>query len=131
MLVDTSVWVDYFNGFPSREADRLAKALSDDEPIALPGVVWAEILFGLRSDSEAAKICGLLDAFDYVTEPTRLDYIESARIYRTCRTKGFTIRSTVDCVIARLCLRDQLPLLCKDRDFQVIRQFFPLILVEI
>jgi len=120
MLVDTSVWIDYFNGHASSEADRLAQAIADAESIALPGLVWTEILLGLRTESEAVKISVLLEAFGYVEEPVRLDYIEAARIYRICRAKGYTIRSTIDCVIARLCLRDELPLLCKDRDFQAI-----------
>ncbi|MGX2029283.1 MULTISPECIES: type II toxin-antitoxin system VapC family toxin [Methylocaldum] len=131
MLVDTSVWIDYFNGHASAEADRLSQALADAEPIALPGVVWTEILLGLRTESEAVKISGLLEAFDYVKEPAQSDYIEAARIYRACRAKGYTIRSTIDCVIARLCLRDNLPLLCKDRDFQAISQCFPLRLIAI
>jgi predicted nucleic acid-binding protein len=130
MVVDTSVWIDYFNGFASAEADRLAKAIADDETIALPGLVWTEILLGLKSDLEADKISNLLDAFGYVTEPTRSDYIEAARIYRICRSKGLTIRSTLDCLIAQLCLRDHLPFLCKDRDFQNISQLFPLQIVS-
>lgn len=131
MLVDTSVWIDYFNGHPSAEADRLARAIADAEPIALPGLVWTEILLGLGTDAEATKISGLLEAFDYVGDPSRPDYLEAARIYRTCRTKGYTIRSTIDCVIAQLCLRDQLPILCKDRDFRAIGQYFPLRLIEV
>jgi predicted nucleic acid-binding protein len=130
MLVDTSVWIDYFNGFPSPEAERLAKAIRDDETIAMPGIVITEILLGLRTEAEAVRIQNLLDAFDTIKDPTHQDYIESARIYRTCRSKGFTIHSTVDCVIAQLCLRDNLPLLSKDRDFKSISQWFPLRLVE-
>ncbi|MCK7580677.1 MAG: PIN domain-containing protein [Chromatiales bacterium] len=48
MLVDTSVWIDYFNGYPSPEADRLARAINDNEPIILCGIVMTEILLGLE-----------------------------------------------------------------------------------
>lgn len=130
MLVDTSVWIDYFNGYPSPEAERLARAISDDEAIALPGLVITEILLGLRTEADAVRIQNLLDAFDTINNPVHQDYLESARIYRTCRSKGFTVRSTIDCVIAQLCLRDNLPLLSKDRDFKRISQCFPLRLVE-
>ncbi len=130
MLVDTSVWIDYFNGHASPEADRLAQAMFDAEPIALPGLVWTELLTGLRTESEATKISSLLEAFDYPKEPTRSDYIEAARIYRICRAKGYTIRSTIDCVIAQLCLRDDLPLLSKNRDFWAVSQCFPLQLIK-
>jgi predicted nucleic acid-binding protein len=97
--------------------------------LALTGLIWTEILQGFRTDSEANRISGLLEAFDYVREPSRTDYIEAARIYRGCRSKGYTIRSTIDCVIARLCLRDDLEILCKDRDFPTIARCFPLRLI--
>ena len=129
MLVDTSVWVDYFNGYRSPEANRLAQAMADGEPLAITGLIWTEILLGFRSDAEANRISGLLEAFDYVKEPTRADYIEAARIYRVCRTQGFTIRSTIDCVIVQTCLRHGLELLCKDRDFKAIATCFPLRLI--
>jgi predicted nucleic acid-binding protein len=130
MLVDTSVWIDYFNGYLSPEAERLATAIRDDEAIALPGIVWTEILIGLRTEAEAVKIQNLLDAFDTIKDPTHQDYLASARIYRVCRSKGFTIGSTIDCVIAQLCLRDNFPLLSKDRDFKTISQWFSLASVE-
>ncbi|MDZ7855898.1 PIN domain nuclease [Sphaerotilus sp.] len=120
MLVDTSVWIDFFNGHASAQAERLTAAIADGEPIALPGLVITEILLGLKSDAEAAKVLGLLDAFDAVAEPARSDYVAAARLYRQCRAKGFTIRSTIDCLIAQLCLRDGLVLLTKDRDFEAI-----------
>ena len=129
MLVDTSVWIDYFNGHPSPEANRLAQAIADGEPLAITGLVWTEILLGFRGDAEASRISGLLEAFDYVQEPSRADYIEAARIYRTCRTQGYTLRSTIDCVIAQVCLRHGLALLSKDRDFKAIATCFPLRLV--
>ena len=130
MLVDTSVRIDYFNGHASAQADRLAQAIADAEPIALPGLVWTQILMGLRTEAEAARIADLLDAFEFVREPVRSDCIAAAGIYRTCRSKGNIIRSTIDCVIAQLCLRDGRPLLFKDRDFRAISQSFPLKQIE-
>lgn len=129
MLVDTSVWIDYFNGHPSAQADRLTQAIAAGEPLAITGLIWTEILLGFRGEAEASRISKLLEAFDYVRESSRIDYIEAARIYRTCRTRGYTIRSTIDCVIAQICLRDGLELLCKDRDFKAIAKCFPLNLV--
>jgi len=99
MLVDTSVWIDYFNGHASQQADRLALAIADAEPIFIPGLVLTEILLGLKTDLEASKIADLLGAFDVVNEPNRSDYIEAAKIYRFCRSNGYTIRSTIDCLI--------------------------------
>lgn len=120
MLVDTSVWIDFFNGHASPQAERLASAVADGEAIALPGLVITEILLGLRGDAEAAEILSLLEAFDAVAEPARADDVAAASLYRQCRSRGFTIRSTIDCLIAQLCLRDGHSLLTKDRDFVAI-----------
>lgn len=131
MLVDTSVWIDFFNGYDSPEATRLTQAIREGEPIALTGLVLTEILLGLKSDQEADRIADLLTAFEFVVEPTPEDYKAAARIYRICRAQGFTIRSTIDCVIAQLALRDQRPLLTKDRDFAPIAQYTALELLPI
>lgn len=131
MLVDTSVWIDFFNGHESGQVQCLACAIAESESIAVPGVVLTEILLGLKHDAEAEHIASLLDTFDAMAEPTRADYIEAARIYRLCRAKGFTIRSTIDCLIAQLCLRDGLALLTKDRDFKAIADCLPLQLLDI
>jgi predicted nucleic acid-binding protein len=120
MLVDTSVWIDYFNGYRSPETDYLADAIDAALPIIIPGIVLTEILLGLRNEAEAARIANLLSAFDPAPNPERKDYIEAATIYRQCRRQGFTIRSTVDCLIAQICLRNNYPLLTKDRDFKAI-----------
>ncbi|MCG8363060.1 MAG: PIN domain nuclease [Pseudanabaenales cyanobacterium] len=125
MLVDTSVWIDYLNGYASPQADCLAQALSEDTPILLCGVVLTEILFGLPTP-EVRWIKPLLDAFPLAPELERNDYSAAAQIYRTCRQNGVTIRSTIDCLIAQICLKHNFPLLAKDRDFVHIARFFPL-----
>ncbi len=117
MIVDTSVWIDFLNGQPSRQADLLAQAMAEGDTISLPGLVLTEILLGLKNDAQARRVESLLEAFDWVEGPSRHDHIEAARLYRQCRAKGITVRSTIDCLIAQLCIRDNLPLLAKDRDF--------------
>lgn len=129
MLVDTSVWIDFFNGHASREADRLAQAISDHEPIVLCGIVITEILLGLKNDAEAERIAEILDAFDIAPEPDRMDYCEAATLYRRCRSQGYTIRSTIDCLIAQACIRHGYDLLAKDRDFRQIASCQPLRLI--
>lgn len=130
MLVDTSVWIDYFNGHASKEADRLAHTIADMEPVTLPGIVVTEILLGLKSDVEADRIVGLLDAFDPAPELDHHDYVAAARLFRACRVKGITIRSTIDCLIAQLCIRHSFALLSKDKDFLAMAQCTSLRLVE-
>ena len=118
MIVDTSVWIDFFNGYPSEQARTLAQAIDDNLTIGIPGLVLTEILLGLKNDVEAKRIAHLLEAFTAVLEPNRADHIAAAALYRTCRARGVTIRSTIDCVIAQLCMRDGHALLAKDRDFE-------------
>jgi hypothetical protein len=126
ILVDTSVWIDFLNGHASGEAESLAQLIEENQPITVPGLVLTEILCGLRSDSEAERIANLLSAFDSTPEPARRDYAAAAGIYRSCRAQGQTIRSTIDCLIAQICLRYGYRLLSKDRDFDAIARYFPL-----
>jgi len=131
MMVDTSVWIDFFNGHPSAQAQRLSKAIEDNESISLPGLVLTEILLGLQNDEQAQRIALLLEAFTDALEPSRADHIAAAALYRACRAKGITIRSTIDCVIAQQCLRDDQALLAKDRDFERIAEVSALKLVQL
>lgn len=131
VLVDTSVWIDFFNAHASAEARLLAAWIADGEPIEIPGIVLCEILAGLRSDAEATRIAGLLEAFDELPQADRDDHLEAARIFRACRSRGRAIRSIVDCLIAQECLRNDLALLTRDRDFHSIAQCTSLRLVEV
>ena len=90
----------FFNGHTSSQAQRLNQAIEDNEAIGIPGLVMTEILLGLQNELEAKRIAQLLESFTHVPEPTRADPIAAAALCRTCRTKGVTIRSTIDCVIA-------------------------------
>jgi predicted nucleic acid-binding protein len=126
ILVDTSVWIDFFNGYESVEAVHLRGCIEEMRPLTLPGVVLTEILLGMRSDEEAERVAHVLSAFDPMPELDATDYRKAAEIYRVCRTRGLTIRSTIDCLIAQLCLRHGYELLAKDRDFDSIAAFFPL-----
>jgi predicted nucleic acid-binding protein len=125
MLVDTSVWIDYLNGYASPQAECLAEAIIQNTSIILSGVVLTEVLLGLLK-TEANRIENLLEAFPLSPEFDRNDYCAAAHIYRTCRNKGITIRSVIDCLIAQTCLVHGYPLLAKDRDFVHIAQYFPL-----
>jgi len=130
LLVDTSVWIDFFNGHSSSESTQLQLAIKENIPITLPGMVLTEILLGLKSDIDAKRISNLLDVFQLSPELKQNDYIAAAHIYRVCRTHGATIRSTIDCLIAQLCLRYNYQLLTKDKDFHVMAQYFPLQIKE-
>jgi predicted nucleic acid-binding protein len=95
-------------------------------PLTIPGLVLTEILVGVRSEAEADRVAGALSAFDPTPELDSTDYRKAAELYRVCRRRGLTIRSTIDCLIAQLCLRHGYELLAKDRDFDSIAEVFPL-----
>jgi predicted nucleic acid-binding protein len=117
LVVDTSVWIDFLNGYRSVESEYLAACLADDVPVVLPGLVLAEILAGLRTEAEAVRIGSLLAALDAAPEPSVEDYRAAAAIYRSCRRAGRAVGAIADCLIAQTCLRNDYVLLTRDRDF--------------
>lgn len=126
ILVDTSVWIDFFNGHESVQAAHLRICIADVRPLTIPGLVLTELLVGMRTEAEANRVADVLAAFDPTPELDSMDYRKAAEIYRACRRRGLTIRSTIDCLIAQLCLRHGYELLAKDRDFDSIAEVFPL-----
>ena len=126
ILVDTSVWIDHFNGHNSTEAAYLALCIADAGPLTIPGLVLTEILLGVRTEAEAKRITRALSAFEFTPELAKSDYQKAADLYRACRARGLTPRSTIDCLIAQLCLKHGYELLAKDCDFDAIGKVFPL-----
>jgi predicted nucleic acid-binding protein len=122
ILVDTSVWIDYFNTQLSDEAAYLTFCIAESRELVIPGLVLTEILLGARNDAEAARITRVMSTFDLTPELERADYEQAAGLYRACRARGITPRSTIDCLIAQLCLRYGYELLARDRDFAAIAQ---------
>jgi predicted nucleic acid-binding protein len=131
LLVDTSVWVDYFNDHRSPEAEQLAASLAADDPMVMLGLVATEVLAGLRTDAEAERVGVMLDAFDAVPAFTGSDYRSAAGIYRKCRAAGEMVGSVVVCLIAQACLSHGYRLLSKDSDFRKIARNTPLRLVGV
>jgi len=126
ILVDTSVWIDFFNAADSAEAAQLRSFIVDGRPLTIPGLVLTEILVGVRTEAAATRLVRVLSAFDTSPEPDSTDYEKAAGLYRLCRARSVTIRSTIDCLIAQLCLRHNYELLSKDRDFARIADVAPL-----
>lgn len=129
MVVDTSVWIDLLNARRSGKTELLARTLDEGELIVLPGLVLTEVLQGLQSEADAARVAELLTAFQIPPELDEADYVEAAALNRACRARGTTLRSTIDCLIAQTCLRLDLPILAQDRDYEAIAQVAPLRIV--
>ena len=122
ILVDTSVWIDHFRGVDSRESDRLRRLLEEEEDICICGLILTEILQGIRSDTQYRKVEKLLSHLVYL--PTTRDaYVTAAKLYRTARRSGVTIRRSLDCIIAGCAIENRVPLLHKDKDFDKIERF--------
>lgn len=115
ILVDTSVWIDYFNGVPTRETDALDDLLGG-QFLATGDLIMAEVLQGFRSDKDHAMALELLSSLVFFELVGRRVALRSAQHHRALRAKGVTVRKTIDTVIATFCIEEGLGLLHSDRD---------------
>lgn len=121
ILVDSSVWVDYFRGTATPEADRLDELLGA-VPVAVGDLILTEVLQGFGTEREFNEARRLMSALEVVNLGGLDVAIEAARNYRKLRELGVTVRKTIDTVIATRCIVDGLQLLHSDRDFDAFEQ---------
>jgi len=116
VLVDTTVWIDFFADRNEPHVSILQKLIEDEEDLSLCGVILAEVLQGIRSAKDFTKTKEYLD--DLIFLPIRhATFLQAAKIYRSLRKKGITIRKPVDCMIASVAIEFDIHLLHNDRDF--------------
>ena len=116
ILVDSSVWIDYFRGAATLQTDRL-DALLGAEPLATGDIVLAEVLQGFDQDRDFNAALRLLSSLTVVDIAGRDIAIEAARNFRRLRDQGVTVRKTIDTLIATRCIHEGFSLLYSDRDF--------------
>jgi predicted nucleic acid-binding protein len=116
ILVDSSVWIDYFRGTVNPETDQLDTLLGR-QPVAIGDLMLVEVLQGFDADRDFRRAKALLDALQVVTLGGRELAVEAAGNFRALRARGITVRKTIDTIIATRCIRDDTPLLYTDRDF--------------
>jgi predicted nucleic acid-binding protein len=116
ILVDSSVWIDYFRGTPSPETDRLDTLLGV-ESVATGDLMLTEVLQGFENDEDFNQGKKLLTSLPVVDLVGGDIAIQAARNYRALRRQGITIRKTIDTLIATCCIETGLRLLYSDRDF--------------
>jgi predicted nucleic acid-binding protein len=116
VIVDTTVWIDYFRGRRTAQTRWLDQALGVTR-VGLCDLILCEILQGMPSDADAAAVLAQMSSFDLLDTGGMDLAVESARNYRRVRARGHTVRRTIDCLIATLCLREGHELLHNDRDF--------------
>ncbi len=117
ILVDSSVWIDYFRGASTAGADRLDAALGIT-PVAIGDLMLAEVLRGFRREQDFAAARTLLLELTIVELGGRSIALRTAENCRRLRRLGFTVRGTVDAFIATWCIEHGVPLLHADRDFR-------------
>jgi predicted nucleic acid-binding protein len=116
ILVDSSVWIDYFRGSASPETEKL-DALLGTEPVSTGDLILTEVLQGFVSDRDFNQAKKLLSALTIVEMVGQDIAIQAARNFRTLRARGITVRKTIDTLIATRCIESGLTLLYSDRDF--------------
>ena len=120
ILVDTSVWADFFSGFETTEQKALSRLIAGNEEICTCGVVVAEVFQGLRRPAGRGAIEGLFRELVFL-EPVGIEpYLRAADIYRRLRGRGVTVRSTIDCLIAVIAEENGCDILSRDRDLAAI-----------
>jgi predicted nucleic acid-binding protein len=116
ILVDSSVWIDYFRGEATPQTDTLDSLLGSEE-LAIGDLILAEVLQGIDTEEQASKVEKLLTSFEVVQLGGTDAAIEAAGNYRALRRLGVTVRKTIDTMIATCCIRNGHVLLHADRDF--------------
>jgi len=116
ILVDSSVWVDYFRGTTTPQAEKLDLLLGN-EPIATCDLILTEVLQGFVSDRDFNQAKKLMTSLVIVDLAGQTMAIQAAKNFRALRALGITVRKTIDTVIATRCIESGLPLLYSDRDF--------------
>jgi hypothetical protein len=129
ILVDSSVWIDYFNGKKTAQTDCLDVSLGNT-PIVIIDLILTEVLQGFHSDKDFKAARDLLMLIPFMTMGGQELALESAMNYRFLRKKGVTVRKTIDVIIGTFCIRYGLLLLHDDRDFDPMVKFLGLKIIK-
>lgn len=128
LLLDSSVWIDMHRA-RTTAATRYVEAREEHEEIAIAGVIFQEVLQGIRDDTEYTYLRQILWS-NLILEPRDLSTYEIAsQLYRSARAEGFTIRKSNDCLIAALALEHGALLVHNDRDFFALAQVEPALMI--
>lgn len=125
ILVDSSVWIDYFNGTETLATKKL-DGLLGVRPVCIGDLILAEVLQGFRQDADYQAAKNLLCTLPIHSMVGTDISIKSAENFRALRKQGITIRKTIDTLIATYCIETDLTLLHSDKDFQPFQQYLGL-----
>ena len=116
ILVDSSVWIDYFRGTATPQAEKLDSLLGT-EPLATGDLILTEVLQGFVSDRDFNQAKKLLTSLVVVNLVGQDIAIQAAKNFRVLRAQGISVRKTIDTIIATRCIESRLSLLYSDKDF--------------
>jgi predicted nucleic acid-binding protein len=116
VIVDTSVWIDFFGGIVNPGTTWLRRA-SGTAPLAVTDLIFCEVLQGIRHDNEFARIQSRLTNLEVFDSGGVSLALAAANNYRSLRARGYTTRTTIDLLIATFCIESGQELLHHDRDF--------------
>ena len=116
LVVDSTVWIDYFNGLENLQTDYLDQMV-DRTPVLVGDLILAEVLQGFRDDSDFEEARRALSKYIQVEMVNPELALQGARNYRLLRRKGITVRKTIDSLIATYCIENEHDLLHNDNDF--------------
>jgi predicted nucleic acid-binding protein len=129
-LVDTTVWIDFLAGRPTRHVAALEGLIEDRDDLCLCGVILTEVLQGIRDPKELDRTATAFESLIFLPMSRETFYL-AADLYRSLRRRGITVRKSVDCMIAAVALENDVQLLHNDRDFEPIREHCGLKTVDV
>jgi len=121
ILVDSSVWIDFFNGKDADHVEKLYQLLGH-ELIISGDLISVEVLQGFKNDSQFQKAKTAFESLPYFTLINKETALIAAENYRILRKNGITVRKTIDVIIATFCIANNIRLLHADKDFQVMEE---------
>lgn len=127
VLVDTSVWIEYFNKHSDNQKVKMLKRfIADEENVVLCPMIYQEVLQGIKDEKKFVEIQEILEDFEVLDNDIFFVTKRAISLYRFLRKNGVTIRKSYDCLIAAYALENNVPLLHNDKDFEQMRRFVPI-----
>jgi hypothetical protein len=123
IVVDSSIWIDFFNKQTTPKTEYLKYLLLNirwSSPVIILPIIIQEVLQGIEDDKDYIIIRENLQGFDFLHYDSYKFSISAADLYRSLRKKGITIRKANDCLIAAICIANDIPLFHNDKDFDNI-----------
>ncbi len=121
IVVDTSAWIDYLHGVGAAHTDRLDRDLQSRR-IIIGDLIIAELLQGVKREKEYRIVRQMIDNLEYRDFVGKEIAIKTAENYRFLRSKGVTVRKTIDVIIATFCIENNFSLIHNDRDFDALEE---------